>query len=296
MPAEFGTITLRPAAGLGVPTPRWPRTVPKVVNSSDRLVTCRVKASLPQYCWLHAVSTAHPEARIEVLGASPRDAQRTVTEARLHGPLSPGWEQELAGRPGVEQVEILEQDESGALCQVTHRTPPWLATTQRLGMAWRYPYWVAGGVARWIIGAPHDRIREFVRVVGRTGVDLCVEAVTRGPNDLGPQRLTPRQNDLLRRAVAEGYFDVPRRTSLTALARRLQVSKSTLSERLALIERNLIVEAAGVGLPCATPTPEEAAPPPPDLLPRPIVVPAGPSWAARISVRDPLLAASLSGT
>jgi predicted DNA binding protein len=44
--------------------------------------------------------------------------------------------------------------------------------------------------------------------------------------------LTPRQLDVLRRAVAAGYYDSPRRADSAALARALGVSPSTLKEHL----------------------------------------------------------------
>ncbi|HTT25710.1 MAG TPA: helix-turn-helix domain-containing protein, partial [Thermoplasmata archaeon] len=52
--------------------------------------------------------------------------------------------------------------------------------------------------------------------------------------------LTPSQRTLLLQAVAAGYFDVPRRTSLTRLASRLAKSKSTVSEMLAIVEHKLV--------------------------------------------------------
>jgi len=43
--------------------------------------------------------------------------------------------------------------------------------------------------------------------------------------------------------MAAGYFAVPRGITLTALARRLHRSKSSISESLALIEKQLLETA-----------------------------------------------------
>ena len=48
--------------------------------------------------------------------------------------------------------------------------------------------------------------------------------------------LTNRQREVLLRAVEEGYYAWPRRVTLTQLAARIGVAKSTLSELLMIIE------------------------------------------------------------
>jgi predicted DNA binding protein len=55
--------------------------------------------------------------------------------------------------------------------------------------------------------------------------------------------LTEAQQQLLTEAMAAGYFAVPRGITLTDLARRLNRSKSSLSEAIAVIERKLLESA-----------------------------------------------------
>ena len=52
--------------------------------------------------------------------------------------------------------------------------------------------------------------------------------------------LTPRQRQVFDAATQEGFYDVPRRISLTALAVKLDVAKSTLSAQLQRIESTVI--------------------------------------------------------
>ncbi|MGI0054942.1 MAG: helix-turn-helix domain-containing protein [Thermoplasmata archaeon] len=67
-----------------------------------------------------------------------------------------------------------------------------------------------------------------------------VESVHHGSLARTPSTLTVRQEEILRRALAEGYFDVPRRISLTALAPKIGVAMSTLSVTLAVIEKKIL--------------------------------------------------------
>jgi predicted DNA binding protein len=209
-------------------------------------VTCRVTLDLPEGCWLHEFSTRYDELRLEVVDRFPLTPRRSLAEVRFHGPRPAGWEEELANVTGVDHVEVLEEQELSALCQVIHLTPSWLASARRLRVLWRHPVWVAQGAARWELIASEDRLRELIAEISPTLPGVRIDALLRGAGSRLPEQLTPRQSELLRRAVCEGYFDVPRRISLTELAERLNLSKSTLSERLAVVERKLITREAGV--------------------------------------------------
>ncbi len=54
--------------------------------------------------------------------------------------------------------------------------------------------------------------------------------------------LTTRQKEILDRAFILGYFNYPRKISLTDLAKELKISKSTLSENLRIAENKIISE------------------------------------------------------
>lgn len=58
--------------------------------------------------------------------------------------------------------------------------------------------------------------------------------------------LTERQLIVLQKAIAEGYYDSPRRTSTEALAATFGVTRSTLEEHLRKAERRVLEGFAGV--------------------------------------------------
>lgn len=61
--------------------------------------------------------------------------------------------------------------------------------------------------------------------------------------------LTDRQYEALRTAYERGYFDIPRRTSLKELAIELDISPSSLSERLRRAQTQLIEETVATTWP-----------------------------------------------
>jgi len=61
-------------------------------------------------------------------------------------------------------------------------------------------------------------------------------------NDTAPRLLTVRQREVFDLAVMHGYYDTPRKITLTELAGKAGVSKSTLCEMVHLIEKHIIDE------------------------------------------------------
>lgn len=72
------------------------------------------------------------------------------------------------------------------------------------------------------------------------GIDFTLERL--GEYDAGGLEdvLTDRQSEVLELAVAEGYYDVPRRTTHRDLAEMLDVAAGTVSEHLQRIESKII--------------------------------------------------------
>ncbi|MDS0221844.1 helix-turn-helix domain-containing protein [Haloarcula sp. S1AR25-5A] len=73
--------------------------------------------------------------------------------------------------------------------------------------------------------------------------DFELERLTRDGEPKSPGNgLTDRQLEAMRTAYELGYFEIPRRTSLETVARELDISASSLSERLRRAQTQLIQE------------------------------------------------------
>lgn len=81
-----------------------------------------------------------------------------------------------------------------------------------------------------------DRFLEWIRDdAAETHVRRLTPAASNGP------MLTDLQDDALRRAVALGYYQIPRGIHLSELAAKLSVSPAALSERLRRAEARLVL-------------------------------------------------------
>ncbi len=206
------------------------------------LLSCRVAVTLPPGVWMRSFSEAHPHTRIEIVDRFQVGPGRTIFDLRIPRQRGTRWEHELERIDGVDSAESLGFADGEENFRVVYSGATFLPFLARHGIPRRHPYPIRAGVATWELVAPEPKIRSLLRSLEREGVRFRVESIHRGSTARGPHPppLTARQREILRRAVAEGYFEVPRRVSLTRLAAKLGVAASTLSVAIAVIERKIV--------------------------------------------------------
>lgn len=159
---------------------------------------------------------------------------------------APGaWAEEIRRLPGVVAVEELGPLGFATHLRVIHHTSAFLPVFRVLRLQQRFPFSIQGGVATWVVIGTGDKIRRLLSLVRRRSPGMNVVSVQhREARGRGP--LTVRQGEIFRRAMARGYFEVPRRITLSELAREMRMATSSLSEALAVVERKLLVGARDI--------------------------------------------------
>ncbi|HYB76074.1 MAG TPA: helix-turn-helix domain-containing protein [Nitrososphaerales archaeon] len=95
---------------------------------------------------------------------------------------------------------------------------------------------------RFIVRRTND-LRQILTRLSHDGVETRIEDVS--PLDQ-KATLTGRQKEIIATAVGKGYFEFPRKISLTNLSQLVGVKPSTLSEILRSAERRIMENAVGV--------------------------------------------------
>ena len=118
--------------------------------------------------------------------------------------------------------------------------PPYVRTLERFPVLRWLPITVRDGMADWTVLCPRADWQPFLDDLA-TRVPK-VEVLAMGVHSLkspeGP--LTRRQAEVYRQAVLEGYYELPRRISMSELAAKLRCSKSALFEVLGRAERKMM--------------------------------------------------------
>lgn len=197
----------------------------------------RFRLGLPQGSWIADVSRANPTTTYRILGAVSDDGVGYTLLAVI-GPGRDATVEELAVHEEVVGVERLGSGELETTFHVTAEAPRFFDAARRSGLPIEPPIEVVDGDAELDIAGGHDRISSLGRRLADVDIDVDVELV--GRYDAATRVLTDTQRELVLTAIDAGYYDTPRRCTLTELAERHGIAKSTCSETLQRAEERLM--------------------------------------------------------
>ncbi len=214
-----------------------------VASGTARILVATLRVRIPIRIWTGPFSARHPEVRLEVLNRTDVSPDISVSDYWIGGGAPGEWAREIGAFPDVVRVDPLAVVGSGCLYRIQYRNPPVIYLYRRLHLPLQFPLQIQAGMLTWEVVS---RLAEFQTILGharRADAGVQVTSVRRGPLRSHLPMLTAPQQELLTRAMAEGYFAVPRGITLTELSRKLNRSKSSLSEGIALIEKRLVESA-----------------------------------------------------
>ena len=103
------------------------------------------------------------------------------------------------------------------------------------------PFMVRDGWVEWEFITDHNRVKDLVNSLKNSDIPHRVHSLFKENES---RLLTIRQREIFDLAVSKGYYETPRRITLTDLAKVAGISKSTICEIIHLIERHIIEEFA----------------------------------------------------
>ena len=99
------------------------------------------------------------------------------------------------------------------------------------------------GTVEWTLAFPDgDSLTQFLNRLENERVKIEIRKLSRVVEQ---RSLTPRQHQIILRALDKGYFDYPRKMDLSALAKEMNVTKSTLVEILRRAEKKALTALYG---------------------------------------------------
>jgi hypothetical protein len=197
----------------------------------------KLNVTLPEGVWIGEISSEFPAVRFRVLAALPGD-DSGVGLVEITGPDLESVLGAVERRDGISSIDLLRVVDDEALVQFETTDPVLLLAVQNSMVPLELPFVVANGVAELELTASRERLSELGEQLTALGMSYEVEYI-RGTIDT-EALLTDAQRDLLDTAVGAGYYDTPRGCTLTELADRVGVAKSTASERLHRAEEKVI--------------------------------------------------------
>jgi predicted DNA binding protein len=241
----------------------------------------RVAIQTPEAAREEDFTARHPEVRFLFQGITLLGEGKGAMYVRVEGPGLKETLTALPHEPGVNRLEVVKEDTTSATLFLEGRAPPALRRLWDGGLIPQFPIILSAGVARVEFLGDRQRFQKYLTTLREE--DHLEPTLLSVHDRVGEPALplTPHQQEILRGAMRLGYYDYPRRITLTRLAQHLQRSKSTLSAALMRIE-NSIVQQAGDMMHLTDGIPESGrlqyltAPPPRTSTSRTYAPPAAP--------------------
>jgi predicted DNA binding protein len=147
---------------------------------------------------------------------------------------------EIGKAEGIREMDVAYVGKEKAVAQVVSAGCPMCKTAYNSGCFIMGASSRPSGEVEWRVLLPRgqsvERILDGFAEVGLEARLASVQQVR------GSGRMTTRQLEVLRRGLALGYFDVPRRIGVKKLAKIVGVAPSTLDETIRRGERNVLEE------------------------------------------------------
>lgn len=198
--------------------------------------------TIPEGVWIGDISRAHPETTFRILAALAGD-DAGVGLAEITSQNLPSILSDIKRSDSVIELDILRRQDEEALIQFETTMPLLLFPVQDSGVPLEMPFTIAAGEANWEVTAPQRRLSELGAQFEEFGIPFTVNEIHQHVEPT--QLLTDSQLELVHTAIDNGYYDTPRRCSLTELARESGIAKSTCSETLHRAEGKIIKQFIG---------------------------------------------------
>jgi predicted DNA binding protein len=190
----------------------------------------RIEVRLPEGHWAGDVTRSHPSAVLRIDEHMPLQKGRGTAKASCSEDIA-----ETVGlHHGIEEVRAFDKHQFAV--DIIAGGGGFLKPLLKVGVIPHTPFEVRDGWVDWTIACAQGKVRALIAGFDEERIPYRLLS-TRG---VSSRMLTPRQRQVFDAATQEGFYDVPRRISLTALAVKLDVAKSTLSAQLQRIESTVI--------------------------------------------------------
>ena len=223
--------------------------MPREETTDDRLeledlLACRITISMPDTYFLGRVSRAHPELEFEITSLLPLEDRDQILNVKVRGKFDRQTLQDEMGQVGeVSQIEVSEVTSETTTYSVRVPIDAIARAHQEAQVVQHYPVEIRAGMATLDEVAPARRIRELWARLREEHPNIVLMSVRSRDSRSAASLLTEHQIRVFEHALMAGYWDTPRRVTLTEMAEEMNVAKSTMHETLRLVESRLIHEA-----------------------------------------------------
>ena len=216
--------------------------------SSNKSSLARIRVKFPDKLWISQIFKTFPDVRMEILNFLPYDLEKSIGNAIIeiiHYDID-SILNVIKNHPSVFELSVLEQEGNKVKFNVKTKDPYLLYAVIKCGVLINFPVNVKEGNAYWRLIASRERIDQLLTIFENKKINFELLRIGNSPYSIddNKNKLSLNESEILDLAIKSGFFEVPRKISLEALANNLGKSKSALSVMLRkIIKKKVMFEA-----------------------------------------------------
>lgn len=205
----------------------------------------RIKIKFPDQLWISEIFKNFRDIRMEIEHFLPYDFENSIGNSIIeifHYDIDLIIK-EIKNHKSVIDISILEKDDNRVRFNVKTKDPFLLYAIINCGVLVNFPVRVKEGYAYWRLVSKRESIDKLLTLFDQKGIEYSLLRIGNSPYsvDDDKNKLTLDESTLLNKAIASGFFEIPRKISLEELANELGKSKSALSVTLRKIIKKKVM-------------------------------------------------------
>ena len=202
-----------------------------------------VRVRLPEGHWAGDVTRKNHHIVLKIEEHMPLPNGRGTAQAILFGPDIEKIIGDMNDHAGIEEFTLYEKtsDSTHLTIDIGKDGGGFLRPMMNAATVPRTPFEVRDGWVEWEFITDQHHSISLMENLKKAKIPYKVISISKSESK---RLLTTRQREIFDLVVSNGYYDTPRRITLTKLAENIGISKSTLCEMIHLIEKHIIDEFA----------------------------------------------------
>jgi predicted DNA binding protein len=202
-----------------------------------------ISLRLPDGHWAGDTTRDNHHVAVRIEEHMPLPGGRGSAQGTVNGEGVKRFKTSLEEHPGIESITYYgdESDSVGIGLTIAKGGGGFVRPLIKAEVVPQTPFEIRDGWVEWEFSTDHEHVVNLVKGLKKSGLPHRIHSLSK---ESAPRLLTVRQREIFDLAVKSGYYEVPRKTTLTGLAKQAGISKSTMCEIIHLIEKQIISEFA----------------------------------------------------
>jgi predicted DNA binding protein len=203
---------------------------------------CLLEIKFPEKLWLGHISKLFPYHQIDIRSFIPISQDPFIGNSliTISGKEIDDILKRLDSYNTLLRYDIMDKSPIHLSLKAETKDQLLLRSIVKNSILVEFPIQIIKGNAKMRVMATRENVDHFVEDLAGHGIHTEITSIGQYSESPVSQILTDRQYFIYQKAKESGYYDSPRKITLTELASSLEMAKSSLSSMLQRIHKNLL--------------------------------------------------------